>query len=135
MSTPTRPTARWETGAALWVGGVVAALLAVAVLVTWTVSRAGDTRPVPWDKPAVVDGEVVHLTYVGSECRDGATVDVQEEADRVVLTVRETDHSRSCSDVGVTYELEVRLDAPVDGRDLVDRACSEEELAQRPGCR
>ena len=104
--TPTRRTARWETGAALWVGGIVAVLLAVAVLATWTVSRTGDTHPVPWDKPAEVDGEVVHLTYVGSECRDGATVDVQEDADQVVLTVQETDHSRSCSDVGVTYDLD-----------------------------
>jgi hypothetical protein len=135
MSPLTRRTPRWETGAALWVGGVVAALLAVAVLVIWTVSRAGDTRPVPWDKPAELDGDVVHLTYVGSECRDGASVDVQEDAAHVVLTVRETDHSRSCSDVGVTYDLEVRLDAPLDGRELVDGACLEEETARRPGCR
>lgn len=55
----------------------------------------------PWDKPAQVDGEVVHLTYLGSECRDDATVRVEEDSRQVILTVEETDHSRSCSDVGV----------------------------------
>ncbi len=135
MSTVTRWAVRWETRASLWVGGVFALLLIGAVLVIWVVIRASDTEPVPWDKPAEVDGDVVHLTYMGSECRDGASVDVEEDAERVVLTVQETVHARSCSDVGVTYEHEVRLDGPVDGRELIDGACLEEELARRTACR
>lgn len=126
---------RWEIRAALWVGGAFVALLVGAVLVAWVLLRAGDTEPVPWDKPAEVDGDVVHLTYMGSECRDGASVDVEEDAEQVILTVEETVHSRSCSDVGVVYDHEVRLDAPLGGRELVDGACLLDELAQRSACR
>lgn len=116
-----------------WVAG--AALLAGAVLLTWMVVRAATTEPVPWVKPAEVDGAVVRLTYLGSECRDGASVDVEEETGRVVLTVHETVYSRSCSDVGVTYDHEVRLDEPLGERELVDGACLVEELSRRNACR
>jgi hypothetical protein len=135
MSTATGRAVRWETRAALWVGAVAVALVVAALLVTSLVLRAGDTRPVPWDKPAEVHGDVVHLTYSGSECRDGASVQVQEDAERVVLTVQETVHASSCSDVGVTYDHDVRLGAPLDGRELIDGACLEEELAGRAACR
>jgi hypothetical protein len=135
MGTTTGRAVRWETRAALWVGGAFAAVVVGAALLAWVVVRAGDTEPVPWDKPAAVDGDVVRLTYLGSECRDGASVDVAEDAEQVVLTVRETVHARSCSDVGVTYEHEVRLAGPLDGRELTDGACLEQELARRPACR
>jgi hypothetical protein len=54
---------------------------------------------------------------------------------QVILTVEETDHSMSCSDVGVVYEHQVQLDAPLGGRDLVDGACLLDELARRSACR
>jgi hypothetical protein len=135
MTTMARGSVRWETRTALLVGGLWAALLVGAALLTWVVVRAGDTGPVPWDKPAEVDGNVVRLTYMGSECRDGASVDVEEDAERVILTVQEVVHARSCSDVGVTYEHEVRLHGPLDGRELIDGACLVEELSRRPACR
>lgn len=105
------------------------------VLLVWTVVHAVATEPVPWDKPAQVDGAVVHLSYLGSECRDGASVDVEEGAARVVVTISETVYSRSCSDVGAPYEHEVRLDAPLGGRELVDGACLLAELERRSACR
>jgi hypothetical protein len=126
---------RGEPGRAPWVTGVVVAVLAGAVLLTWVVVRAATTEPVPWVKPAEVDGAVVRLTYLGSECRDGASVDVEEDTGRVVLTVHETVYSRSCSDVGVTYDHEVRLDEPLGERELVDGACLVEELSRRSACR
>ncbi|WP_157559539.1 hypothetical protein [Nocardioides sp. Soil777] len=124
-----------DAGRGPWVTGAFVAVLAGAVLLTWVVVRAATTEPVPWVKPAEVDGAVVRLTYMGSECRDGASVDVEEDAGRVVLTVHETVYSRSCSDVGVTYDHEVRLDEPLGERELVDGACLVEELSRRSACR
>lgn len=124
-----------RTRAVPWVAGVVVTLLAGVVLLTWVLVRAAATEPVPWVEPAEVDGAVVRLTYMGSECRNGASVDVEEEAGRVVLTVQETVYSLSCNDVGVTYDHEVRLDEPLGERELVDGACLVEELSRRSACR
>lgn len=96
---------------------VVAVGVVVAVL-WWR----GTTRPEPWTEPARVDGAVVRLTYVGSECRSGVHVDVEEDPTRVTITIRETVRSRSCSDVGVRHRVRVRLDAPLGNRMLVDGA-------------
>jgi hypothetical protein len=32
----------------------------------------GQSQPVPWVKPAAIDGATVRLTYEGSACRDSA---------------------------------------------------------------
>ncbi|MBA3410326.1 MAG: hypothetical protein H0U15_05665 [Geodermatophilaceae bacterium] len=83
----------------------------------------GQSEPTPWNKPATVDGAIVRLTYTGSECQDSAEVEVDEDSSRVVITVKETVRARSCNDVGVPYDVEVRLDAPLSDRELVDGAC------------
>lgn len=113
------------------VGGVVA-VLALA----WVAWYAfGQSEPTPWTKPAEVEGHVVHLTYIGSECQDSAAVDVEEDAERVVLTVRATVRATACNDVGVGYEIDARLDAPLGDRELVDGACQVAELATYADCR
>lgn len=118
-------------------GGVIAILLAATALVAlgivgWLVF--GQSDPTPWNKPAKVDGAVVQLTYTGSECQDDADVEVEEDSDRVVITVRETVRAMSCSDVGVSYEVEVRLHAPLADRELVDGACEMPEYANYIEC-
>jgi hypothetical protein len=128
-------TERWGRSAVGWLWAAVAVTVAAALLLAWLLYRESRTDPVPWAKPAQVDGEVVRISYVGSECRDRARVDVQEDRRRVVLTVRETVTALSCSEVGVSYDLEVRLDRPLGDRELVDGACLLEELARRPACR
>lgn len=95
----------------------------------------GHSEPVPWNKPATVDGSLLRLTYIGSECRDSADAEVKEDTTRVVVTVRETVRARSCSDVGVAYELDVRLDAPLGDRELVDGACQLPAYASYTDCR
>ena len=114
---------RWGAAAVGWLWAAVAVTVAAALLLAWLLYRESQTDPVPWTKPARVDREVVRLSYVGSECRDGASVDVEEDRRQVTLTVQETVTARSCSDVGVTYALEVRLDRPLGDRELVDGAC------------
>lgn len=94
----------------------------------------GQSEPTPWNKPAGVDGAVVELTYTGSECRDGAQADVEENSKRVTITVRETVRATSCSDVGVSYDVQVRLDAPLRDRELVDGACLMPKYAHYPEC-
>jgi hypothetical protein len=81
-----------------------------------------------------VDGATVRVTYTGSECRDAADVNVDEDSTRVVLTVRETVHATSCSEVGVLYDVVVRRDAPLAGRELVDGACQMREYAGYVEC-
>jgi hypothetical protein len=94
----------------------------------------GKSEPTPWNKPATVDGSLVQLTYIGSECQDGANAEVEEDPARVVVTVHETVRANSCSDVGVMYEIDVRLDAPLGDRELVDGACQMSEYASRSEC-
>ncbi|MCD4535893.1 hypothetical protein LRP67_17535 [Nocardioides sp. cx-169] len=110
-----------------------------AVSVIGVVSAAawyffGQSHPTPWNKPAKVGGAVVQLTYTGSECRDGARADVEEDSERVTITVRETVRAMSCSDVGVSYDIQVRLDAPLGDRELVDGACQMPEYAHYLDC-
>jgi len=94
----------------------------------------GQSQPVPWTKPAAIDGATVRLTYEGSKCRDSADADVDEESTRVVITVRETVRARSCDAVAIRYHVEVRLDAPLADRELVDGACQMTKYANYSEC-
>jgi hypothetical protein len=114
---------------------VLAAAFALVVLGTAGWYFFGQSEPTPWNKPAKVDGVIVRLTYIGSECQDGADVEVDVDSTRVVITVSETVRARSCSDVGVPYDVEVRLDAPLADRELVDGACQMPEYARYIECR
>jgi len=83
---------------------------------------------------ALLAGATVRLTYTGSECRDGADAEVDEDSTRVVITVRESVQAMSCTDVGVLYDVEVRLNAPLADRELVDGACQMSEHANYAEC-
>ena len=111
-----------QRGAATWRLLLVAAsVIGLVAVAAWYFF--GHSEPTPWNKPAMVDGATVRLTYTGSECRDGAKADVEEAADRVTITISETVRATSCNDVGISYDIEVRLDAPLGSRELVDGAC------------
>lgn len=113
---------------------VLAAGLALGVIgiAAWYI--LGQSQPVPWTKPATTDGATVRLTYEGSACRDSADADVDEDSTRVVITVRETVRARSCDTVAVRYDVEVRLDAPLADRELVDGACQMTKYANYAEC-
>lgn len=111
---------------------VAAAVIGVLSLAAWWIF--GQSEPTPWNKPARVNGAVVQLTYTGSECRDGAGADVDEDSERVTITVTETVRAMSCSDVGVSYDIQVRLDAPLGDRELVDGACQMPKYARYIVC-
>ena len=102
---------------------VLSAVLAAGVLGVAGWYLLGQSEPTPWNKPATAEGSLIQLTYLGSECRDGADAEFEEDSVRVVVTVSETVRARSCSDVGVLYEIDVHLDAPLGDRELVDGAC------------
>ena len=94
----------------------------------------GQSEPSPWNKPAAIDGATVRLAYYGSACRDSADADVDEDSTRVVITVRETVRARSCVAMAVFYHVEVRLDAPLADRELVDGACQMSKYANQSEC-
>jgi hypothetical protein len=125
-----RPRRRWLG----WLGGglIVLALVGAVGLAVFREVH-GTLEPTPW---ATVDAHGTGLTveYVGSECRDEASLDVVEDADRVVVTVRERVGASSCSDVGVLYTAQGRLEEPLGDRDLVDGACLTDEWKGRPAC-
>jgi|SRR5690606_37084560 len=122
-----------QRGSARWLFILAAApVIGVVSVAAWYFF--GKSEPTPWNKPARVDGAVVQLTYTGSECRDGAQAEVEEDSERVTITVRETVRARSCSDVGVPYDIQVRLDAPLGARELVDGACQMPKYAQYTDC-
>ena len=105
--------------------GALAALVAAGIGFYWF----GQSEPTPWSKPAKVFSDVVHLRYIGSQCQDDASVDVEEDDDRVILTIRTVVRADSCPDVGVRYNIDAHLDAPVGDRELVDGACLIPEIA------
>lgn len=125
---------RWGPAAVGWLWAAVAVTVVAALLLAWLLYRESQTDPVPWTKPAQVDGEVVRLSYVGSACRDAARVDVEEERGQVTLTVQETVRDGSCPMVGVPYDLEVRLSRPLGERVLVDGACLLDRLRDDAEC-
>ncbi len=110
--------------------GALAALVATGAAFYWF----GQSEPTPWSKPARVDGDVVHLRYIGSQCQDDASVDVEEHDDQVILTIRTTVRADSCPDVGVRYNIDAHLDAPVGDRELVDGACLVPKFSHYSAC-
>ena len=111
---------------------VLGTVLLLTALIGWYV--LAQAAPTPWAKPATVDGRIVTTTYVGSECQSYDRVDVDEDSERVVITVRETVLARGCSDVGVSYDVRVELDEPLGDRELLDGACLDPDLRNRPSC-
>jgi hypothetical protein len=116
----------------LWIVVAAVCVLGVVGIAAWSLFVQSD--PKPWNKPANVDGAIVRLTYTGSECRDGADVAVDENATRVVITVSETTRARDCSDVGVTYDIQLQLDEPLADRQLLDGACQMSEYGHYLEC-
>lgn len=114
----------------VWIAVGALVLAAVAI----TLVRWDRSDPTPWDKPATVEGALVHLRYTGSLCQDDASVDVDETGDEVVLTVRARIRATSCPDVGVSYEIDAHLEAPLGDRELVDGACLIDEYAHYSAC-
>lgn len=111
-----------------FVGVVV--LVTIVVLVGWSLSRS---EPTPWGE-VEVDGTELVVRYVGGECDRGATLEVEETPDEVVVTVLVSGWSLSCSDAGVPRELTGRLESPLGERVVVDGACRRPEQAQRLAC-
>ena len=113
---------------------VLAAGLALGVvgIAAWYIF--GQSEPKLWSKPAAIDGATVRLTYYGSACRDSADADVDEDSARVVITVRETVRATFCTLNAVRYDVDVRLDAPLADRELVDGACQMSKYANHSEC-
>ncbi len=105
-------------------------------VIGWLLPDRSTTYVTPWDKPAKVEGAVVRLTFTGGTCQTGSAADIEEDSDRVVITVRETESTGGeCdTDVGVVYDLEVTLAAPLADRELVDGACEMPEHTSRLEC-
>ncbi|UUZ58891.1 hypothetical protein [Nocardioides sp. B-3] len=93
--------------------------LALGTMYFW----AGRAQPVPRD---TVEGTGTELTvvFIGSECQSSSRVEAVEHEDRVVITAYEGVRARSCSDVGVRYDLTVTLDERLGERELINGACA-----------
>ena len=116
------------------VATAIGVVLAAAALIAYALLR-GD--PLSWSKPAELssDGKRLSLVAIGGACADRTTVDVDESADRVVVTIRQLSLASACSDVGVPVQIVAELDEPLGDRDLVDGYCEAPEHARDAGCR
>lgn len=107
---------------------IVVGVAAVGVLAFrgWQAARF-HTYEANWQdsghSPAISDdGRSVRLSYVGGHCDDHASVDVDETARIVTLTVKVFEKYGSCDDVGVLHEITAHLEHPVGDRELRDGA-------------
>jgi hypothetical protein len=112
-------------------GGIAVASLAVA---GFALHQLAQSEPTPWNKPAKVEGDVAHLRYIGSQCQEDASVDVEQDDREVILTVLTPVRTGDCPDVGVPYSIDVKLGAALGERELIDGACLIPELAHYAAC-
>lgn len=114
--------------------GIALLLAASAVVGIIIAIRSATIGTQAWDR-AEIDGDEVQLDYIGSECQEDAWIDVDEQDDRVVLTVRARVDGGGCSDVGFPHSVSTTLEEPVRDRELIDGACLGNEWDDRPACR
>lgn len=95
--------------------------LALSVFVFWA---TGSSRVYPFGKPARVDGTTIEVSYDGSTCRSGASLEIEESEERVVVTVEESTRAWSCDDDRVSYDVTGELEESLGDRELVDGACA-----------
>lgn len=118
---------RWST-ALLTVGALV---IAVGGGVWWL---AGTRGVAPFHKPVTTDGRTLTVTYLGNECQDGSRLEVDEQEQRVIVTVHRWSRATECSDVGVDFTLTHVLSRPLGDRQVVDGACEEPQYRGRSDC-
>ncbi|GAB3265184.1 hypothetical protein GCM10027425_30520 [Alteromonas gracilis] len=105
--------------------------LALSAFVFWA---TGSSRVIPFEKPARLDGTTLEVTYGGTSCRSGASLEIEESEDRVVVTVEESTRAWSCDDDGVSYDVTGELEEPLGDRELVDGACALADYRGDPLC-
>lgn len=109
------------------------AVVLTAVVAWWLLHPR--TELTPYVKPARVTGQDVTVTYIGGTCQQGAHLDIDEDTEQVVLTVRTWTRVDSCDDAGVGYTLTGRLGAELGSREVVDGACEVPKYARYGDCR
>jgi len=117
----------------------VAAALAALALLQWVTGGAAlGTREESdwhWDKPAVVDGRTVHLTFEGGTCDARRQVVVDETDESVTLTVRILEERGACGGMGqMGLKLDATLRRPLGDRELIDGACLGGDEPLRGNC-
>lgn len=96
--------------------------LALSAFVLWV---TGSSRVIPFEKPARLDGTTLEVTYGGASCRSGASLEIEESEDRVVVTIEETSRFVfACDDALISYDVTGELEEPLGDRELVDGACA-----------
>ena len=109
---------RWSI-ALLAVGAVVLALGAG----WWWLTGSRGLAPV--HKPVAADGRTITVSYPGSECQDGSRLVVDEQDERVLITVHHWSRATEWSDVGIDYALTAVLSGPLGDREVVEGACED----------
>ena len=106
-----------------WPTRLVAATLCAAALAAC--GGSASSRDGEWEVSGELDRSrstvPIRVEY-GPACEQLEGVDVEEDAERVKITVRlvsqELDDGSACSDVGTLQEVDVELDQPLGDREL-----------------
>lgn len=96
--------------------------VALTALVSWFGwSALGETAT--WESATALSDRAITISYSGSECESHHSVSVDENDDKVTVTVKTWEFSTGCSDVAAHREITVKLDGPLGDRKLVDGSC------------
>ncbi len=98
---------------------------------TWAFDRTAQTEVLT--SVVSVSGAELVVRYIGSECQDQRSVDVDEdEDDRTVrISVTSRSFASGCSDIGVPYDVSITLERPLGTREIVNVGCTPDHR----GCR
>jgi hypothetical protein len=85
-----------------------------------------DVRPQPWDRAEQMGPRRLRIEFYGGveECEGLGRVEVEEsqEAVTVTLFVGRVPTAEVCIEIAVLKSVTVRVDAPINGREIVDGA-------------
>ena len=109
-----------------------AATLVIIVGAGWWFSGGRGLTPFP--TPVATDGRSITVTYTGSECQDGSRLEVDEQDERVLVTVHRWSRATECSDIGIDSALTAVVSRPLGDRTVVDGACEEPEHRGHSDC-
>jgi hypothetical protein len=115
-------------GRAKVVSAVAALVTVTALTVFWRSAWSWTASDEVLDSIASVDGDELVVRYVGGECEDQRSVDVDEDDQQVRIAITSRSFASACSDVGVGYDVAITLDEPLGTREVVNENCTPDRL-------
>lgn len=109
----------WRAGRLLLVLPIASMVVAGLLVAGW--SGLGEHQDLGWADE--LQGSMIEVGYMGSECEDQRSVSFTEDTHQVRVSVIARTFATGCSDVGVERSVVLDLAAPLGNRKVVDAGC------------